>query len=378
MATIATSPALPVPGRAVKVTFTLQESGANFFRASVTHAPPGSDLRGKLDKSRQRSVPVADGDGGETQPWETKFDRGGRYTFVVQEYTRGASGSRGYQGAPGNAPLETPLGSEYTLTLDIGQRMTQPVGTSVDTATLLLWVWDDKIRVTTLDTHGEVSPAIITAAVPTPKMAAAMESTAVIAAVAALATASGVLVSSARGDPSAIVADMVTNINAHQVIALGIHALGDGTNLIPAQYASTMAPADLPTFVNLTLRYLRQHRNNDDGNGPGSEVYHDPNLSSPKADFQFSPIIDAVAGLADAYAALAEIWRCHEGHRPMANEWHGNPTMPVAPFNLAALPLILQVHLRVFEVLASFSSAVPATQTAGAMLLIEGAGFAEG
>jgi hypothetical protein len=203
-----------------------------------------------------------------------------------------------------------------------------------------------------------------------------MESTAVIAAVDAIA---GVTVSSAIGDIDAIVSDIVTNHNAHNNIAGGIHNDADTDNQIPVFYASTMAPKDLPTFVNVALQYQRRHRTNDDGSGtPGAGEYHDPTGSSAKADFANIPIIDQVAGLAEAYAALAEIWRCHEGHRVTPSEWHGTPSAPVSSFALATLPPILQVHLRVFEVLASFSSAAVPTQIPGAQLLIEQCGGVEG
>lgn len=381
MTTLSSLPPLIVPKRKVKVIVTITGTGANSARLWIVNAPPGSEHRANLDQSRQRRIKVfeAKSGGGVNDPWETSFDVGGPYTFVVQEYTRGASGhGGGYQFDPDAAPEETPVGDEETLTLHIGQRFTFPVGTGADTATLLTWVWNDKIRITTLEHHGEASPDIIE---PTdsPKIRAALESTAVRTAVAALSSASGLSCDTALGNPSTIVSDMVTNHNGHTVLAVGIHNNGDGDNLIPPFYASTMAPKDLPTFVNLVLQYQRRHRLNDDGTGvPGAGDYHNPTGSLAKADFANVPIIDAVGSLAEAYAALAEIYRCHEGHRVIPSEWHGNPSGAFGTFALATLPPVLLVHLRVFEVLASFASTVPDTQTPGAMLMIERAGGLEG
>lgn len=375
MATLSTLPALVVPNRKAQFQFELDESATNFVRVWVTNAPPGSELREKLDKARANRIEVFISESPTDHTWETQFDRGGRYTFAAQEYIRGATGSAGYQGAPGAAPLETKVGSEYTITLDIGQRLTSPVGTGEDRATLVLWLWGNDIEETTVEHHGERSPDII-AESPSPHMKAAMDATAVRSAVAALG---GISATTALGDVDAIVSDIVTQHNAHINIAIVLHYTADTANALPVQYASTMAPKDLPVFVNLALQYQRRHRINDDGSGEyGAGEYHNPTGAAFKADFANVPIIDTVSGLPDAYAALAEIWRCHEGHRPFPNEWHGTPTGPVSSFALATLPLLLQVHLRVFEVLSSFSSTAVPTQVPGAQLLIEGAGFVEG
>lgn len=381
MATLTTAPERAASGRKVSVALGIDETGANFARVWVTAAPAGSELRKKIDDSRQSRVEVFSGDANSI--WENTFDRGGRYTFQVQEYTRGrASYGGGYQYAPDTNPLETPVGTEYTVTVDIGQRMTCPVGAGGDTATLLFWVWGTTIRESTVALHGEASPTII-ADSPTPKMAAAMESTAVRAAVTALKNTA---VSTALGDISSIVADMVTKLNLHHGIAAGTHALGGGDDTkIPVQYASTMAPKDLPTFVNVALQMLKRHRTNDagDGTGPGGALYHEPG-GDPKADFVSMPIIDAVAGLSDAYAALAEIYRSHQTHLPPSaadpGEYHELPTGPYteSDFELNALPKLLQVHYEVFSVLAAIDPAVPPTQTEGATLLISQAGFSEG
>jgi hypothetical protein len=379
VASITSLPELVVPKREAKLIFAPVDSAANFVRVWIVGAPPGSGYRAQLDKSRERRLNVFESKSPTDHTWEVTFDVGGRYTFAVQEYARGQSGSQGYQGAPGTEPLETKLGDEETLTFDAGQRITMPVGTGADTASLLVWVWADNIRTTTLELHGEASPDIVTAT-PSSKMRAAMESTAVRAAVAALVDE---VVATAIGNIDAIVADIVENHNGHTVLASGLHLTGDAVNLIPESYASAMAPKELPGFVNIALRAMRQHRLNigDSGSGETGEIdsgeQHRPG-SVFVADFAHVPIIDAVASLDQAYAALAELWRCHEGHYPFPSAWHGVPSGSVDPFGLDALPPLLEVHLQVFEVLASFSSPAVATQVPGAQLLIEQAGGVEG
>lgn len=387
MAALSSSPTRIAPNREAKLFVALNQAGANWARLWITNAPPGSEYRGKLDKSRERRIPVFESDGGPKNPWTVTFDKGGRYSFVAQEYTRGATGSAGYERAPGVAPQEAKVGSEYSLTLDVGQRLTFPVGTGADTATLVLWVWADTIQPTTIETYGENSPDI-TAPTPTEKMRLAMESDAVRSAVAALVTPAPMAASTAIGNITAIVADMVAKINLHHGLASGLHPLGGGDDTkIPVQYASTMSPKDLATFVNVALQMLRRHRQNDGGNGPGSAIYHDPPSSAPKADFLSMPIIDAVAGLADAYPALAEIYRSHRNHQPhypsindYPGEYHGGSTgiYTSTDYDMTTLPPLLLVHLAVFEVLASFNSTVPPTQTSGATLLIEQAGGVDG
>src|SRR6185369_12938032 len=158
MTSVATTPTYPIPGRETRVIFTIS---ANFVRVWCTVAPEGSELANKLKLTTQNRVLVYQGDGGQHNPWRFNADKGGKYTLVTQEYTRGTAYGGGYQGDPNGVESETKSGSETTLSLFIGQRMTSTIGIAPDSATLVLWVWDGNIRPTTLATQGENSPAIV-------------------------------------------------------------------------------------------------------------------------------------------------------------------------------------------------------------------------
>src|SRR5262245_53582646 len=152
MPTLTTSPTFAPPKGEVQVRFALSEPSANFVRVWVTEAPPGSELKTKLDKATQNRFAVYTGDGGDANPWKQTFDLGGKYTLVAQEYVRGAQPyGGGYQGSPDGNPSETKVGSESTLELFIGQRLTSVIQAGEHQVTLALWVWDSKIQQTTLN-----------------------------------------------------------------------------------------------------------------------------------------------------------------------------------------------------------------------------------
>src|SRR5690606_24187246 len=142
----------------------------------------GSDLQNQLDTKAATRIPVLEGDTG--RPHVFQPDRGGVFTFVVQELTKGANTyGGGYQGAPGTHRSETIIG-ESTVTITVGQRLTCRVGRPGDQARLAVHVWGDSIRPTTVQTHGEKTPAITDAN--SARARTAIETTTVRAALEAL------------------------------------------------------------------------------------------------------------------------------------------------------------------------------------------------
>jgi hypothetical protein len=374
MPTLSTLPTYPIADREARVSFMLTESGSNYARVWVTKAPAGSKLAGEiLESSRSRFV-VYQGDGGENQPWRFTPDKGGRYSFVAQEYTKGSAFGGGYEGDPLGAPTETKVGGETTLTLNVGEKLTQPIGVSPDNATLVFWVWADTIRKTTLQQHDEASPRI-DADSPTPRTKAAIESTDVQGALAALAD---VAATTAMGNIATIASEMVTDLNAHNALGSTVHNAADTANVIPKELGSAPTPRTLPDFVNEALFKMRRHRLNDHGGdagsgtppGVGSAAYHQL-AGNGKADLVNMPLYASVGNLAEAYAALADIWRAHEGHR-VNTAVHGSAD---AANTLAVLPPLLQVHLHYLMALASLSPTAPDTWQSGVTALVSGAGF---
>ncbi len=359
------------PGRETQVIFTLTESATNFIRVWVTAAPPGSKLRKELDESTHNRFLVHQGDGGSDTPWRNIFDIGGKYTFVAQEYTRGTAYGGGYQGSLAGAPSETKVGTESTLSLFIGQRMTSEISTGEDRATVVVWAWDETIRETSLAVHGEESPAIQNDT-PTPRALAAMESAAVTTALLALRNQS---VATAVGSASSILLDIVSKWNAHVADATS-HEDADSDNEIPLGLGSGVSPVNLKDSLSEILPLIRQHYLNDAvkggvTNGRDSGNYH--NVGTKKNDNVNMPLVQAFGGLSDSYWALADLWRSYEAHR-VSTSVHD---VADSTNSLSALPLLLQVGLQFFTVLASTSPTVPPTQSSGAITLMSGAGFSE-
>lgn len=371
MPSLTTLPTYSPPARETQVIFTLTGSGANFVRVWVTIAPPDSELRAKLDESTQSRFEVHTGPGGNDVPWKFKFDKGGKYTLVCQEYTLGANASGGgYQDSPASAPSETKVGAEVTLSLFIGQRMTAEIGANGDTATLVLWVWDQTIRATSLGVHGEVTPALQNDN-PTPRARAAMESATVVAALAGLADVSA---TTAVGNFDDVVDQFIGNFNAHRTQA-GVHDANDTANVIPAGLAMIASAESLKDVLAEILPKVRYHYTNDVvllgvSNGRDSGGFH--NVGGKRNDNANLPIIGG-AGTADAYFALAELYRSYEAHR-VSTLYHDTAD---TVNDLAALPPLLALASLFFGVLASTSPAVPPAQSTGAFKLITNASFAE-
>ncbi len=377
MATLTTVPTYPPPNRDTSVTITLQESGANYVKIWVTAAPPGSELRKKIDgtKDPRNRYEVYKGDGGVNSPWRFRFDKGGKYTFAIQEYTRGASTfGGGYQDDPDGAPSETKVGSEYTPSLHIGQRMTLPIAVGNDSLTLVFWIWAANIRATSIAVHGEESPALQNAS-PTARAQAAQESAAVISALAALVGGDD---SAAFGTPSAIIGNgsggLIKEYNDHRTQA-GVHDANDSNNVVPAGLASAASAKNLADAVNELLRFIRQHYTNDiveagTDAGRDTAAYHD--VSGKKNDNVNMPLFQGVSER-DAYIALADI------HRSLAAHFASTAVHDTADATntLTALPTVLALASAIFAVWASPTPAVPATQSTLAMAAIAKAGAEE-
>ncbi len=372
MPTLTTTPAYAPPGRNIEVHWTLAESGADFLRVWLVDAPAGSRLKAQLAEGVASRLVVFTSEEGLT--WSTgDFDVGGNYVFVTQEYTRGASAHGGdYEGDPNAAPSETKLGAETTVTLNIGQRMTQRLGFGRDTATLVLYVWGDTIRETRLSEHGEVSPAIVRPS--TPRATTAATDTNVLTAVAAL---KGVAADTAIGSLGTIIGDIVSKFNAHRTEAT-IHQTDDDDNVIPVVYSATPTPQNFPQIVSTILRFLDQHMRNDAGGvdgdaGTNSAVYHD--VGGAKVDWTNLPLFKNAGTVEECYAALADIWRAYTAHAASTSV-HDAADAGNVLTNINGT--ILNVHRYFLDSLAKSSPTVPQTRPSAAVKLATKAGFSEG
>jgi hypothetical protein len=372
MALLSTIPEYPPPGIETTLVVSLN-FGGNFARLWVTAAPEGSELRAKLDAAKQTigvtpRVEFKESEG-TLDPIRYRFDKGGAYTFAIQEYTRGTSYGGGYQYAVDAAPSETKEGSENSVTVYIGQRMTTRLGTPQDSATLVLWVWNANIRPTTVAVHGEATPAVQNPL--TKRALIASRDSDVTTAVAAL---SGAAVSTAIGSLVTVFKSVVAVHNQHVNVTAG--SVHTETNLFaraPSMYAT--ATKCTPEGVSALIRAQRLHYSNDENDatgsgasGPGSSAAH------TAADSQNLPLLSG-ASEDDMVAAVSDCWRCHEAHRVTLSSVHGGTgdTTNVA----TALPPLMTVHRYFFASLASQSPSTPAGSSSGATLLTQLAGFKE-
>jgi hypothetical protein len=369
--TLVTLPAYAPPERETQVIFTLTESGSNFVRVWVTVAPPGSELRAKLEETTQSRFEIYKGDGGSNSPLRRKFDKGGKYTLVAQEYVRGASDyGGGYEKSPDGAPSETKVGAEVTISLYIGQRMTSEIGANGDSATLVCWVWNGTIRPTSVGVHGEVTPALLNDS-PTAKARAAMESTTVTSLVDALANLS---VDDATSGHDSHIDDFILNWNAHLADAT-VHQDADTENVIPSGLRTVGSGPAVKEAVSEILLRMRNHLLNDASlgqvvTGRDSGDYH--NVSGKTNDNVNLPIVSG-ANEADAMWAVAEIHRCYEAHRVLATV-HDTPDITNAA---GALSPLLKIASAFNAVLASTTPSPPPAQSSGAMKLIALVRFSE-
>lgn len=369
MAVLSTIPEYPGPGREVQI-ITLPNFGGNFVRLWVTSAPEGSELAAQLKAAAQSTTAAPRVEWktvktGTTTPIRYTFDKGGAYTFAVQEYELGSTFGGGYQYAEDTAQTETKTGNEQTLTIYVGQRMTCKVGAGADTAKLVLWVWHGHIRPTTIGTHGEASPAITEASSKRAVIAAVDPD--VLTAVAALANSS---VITALGTPVDEFKSVVGVFNQHVNTVGSVHAETNNLAKCPQMYASaTKLTVEGVAALNRALRlHLANDENDPAGDiGPGSSTAH------TAADTANVPIVTG-ASEDDLVAAVSDLWRCYETHRVTLSSVHGAAD---SANDASALPPLMTVHRYFFAALASTSPSSPPGQSSGATLLAQSAGFKE-
>ncbi len=361
MPTLTPEPLYPAPNRPLSVRFALEDADATYVRVWCTDAPAGSKLKADLTKSQQSRLQVYEGDGG-TAWTNGTFDRGGAYRFVAQEYQLLAENYGGsYEGDPDAAPSQTKVGAEASLVLYVGQRMTCPLGFGQDKATLVLWVWDDTIRATTVNAQGELTPTIVGSQTPRATSAAATPDV-----IDALADMDGVTASSASGPLSSSLNDIIDKFGTH-LTQSGVHNTGDTDNAISDAFSGNPTPQTLPRVVSELLSKVRRHFANDNGGGTNSDTYHSA------VDWTNMPLFTSGGSLAESYAAIADLWRAYEEHR-VSEDVHADPDTANA---LGPLPKILVVHREFLRALAALSPIVPATQSVAAATLMQQAGFTE-
>lgn len=373
MATFTIRPEYPIPNRQSSIIISPSVSGTNFYRVWATVAPTNSDIDQKIKNTidPRNRVEVYSDSGGEDFPFKNVFDKGGKYTFVVQEYIKGSGYGGAYQGDPAGSDSEVKNGSEYTLYVYVGQRLTQMIGPPENRATINVWVWNDTIRGTYLSIHGEDTPSISASPI-TDRIKSAIESTAVKSALLSLI---GQTASVALGDVQTLVTQYYSKWLAH-LSSSSFHIAADVANPLESSLQTAYSSSSLKEFVSAAISYQNKHFNNDNSLditatppvGPGKGPYH------ATADRPNASLYRSVSTLDEAYGGLADLYRCYESHRVASGSVH------VSPDNTNTLPAmspLMNVHKEYLNIIASSNPTPPLAQSTGAQVLISGAGFKE-
>lgn len=360
--TITQTPAYPKAGTPVRCV--VATTAGNWVRVWVVDAPPTSEWRARLDEQGGRVELAAIGAG---EAFSFADQAPGRYVLAAQAYTQaGRASGGGYAGSPAGHTTETKEGTEEALYLDYGTRLTTRVGVPPDTATLVVWVWGDTIRPTSMAQHGEVSPAIINAA--TARAAVAAVASGTTAARAALHNAT---VEAAHGDPAARLEALVDDFGEH-IASETFHATSDADNVVSPGFSGGDGAEFLIRGVTELAVKLSRHIRNDSGGGTGTAAYHDPDDDSlPDTDWANVPTAVSAGDLPSALSLLASIESALRAHR--VSDVHNELDEPAA-LDVTGLGLL---RYRFTEAARQDAPDAPDTVGPGAALLIHGEGFAE-
>lgn len=359
MTTVSTAPTRAVATKRTRVRFALTESGANYVRVWCTGAPEGSKLAERIKKLGYASgtprTLVFEGDGGSDHPWFYTFDKGGLYTLKAQEYTKGNAWGGGYLNDPRGAPTETKVGSEATLTVIIGERLTHQLGHGPDQATLVVWVWNDTIHETSVPQgHPERSPAIVS---PTGGRAqAAAGATGVRSALSTFGGSGGSAIGNLL-DGSSLLSFFVqlqATFDFH-LTAAGRHNVDDTDNTVTTELSANVSPEGLPQALALLARRIYRHLTNDNGTGPGTSAYHRVS-SNDRIDWLNVPIMMSCTPetTPNMIGDLARVLYEHAGGSGApAVAIHGNNTTTSQLPTVGSADRLVGLHKAFFTALAS-------------------------
>lgn len=389
MPTLSTRPTYAVPKRQTSVIFALSDGASNFVRVWCSVAPRDSELDARIAKKKGAGtatrVLVYEGNAGVSDPWRHVFDKGGAYTLIAQEYTKGNAWGGGYEGDPRGVPSETKRGGEVTLALYIAQRMTMSLGIGDDTAKLVIYVHNQTVIQTIQGPHDETTPSIIEPSSDRARTAALADS--LMGPSGEVRDLVGENVSALASNANyqfglkGVLEDFATRWNLHLANGGGGGTYHDnvdtfnviGEAIVPP-FPVEMSPEQAAKACSDILRLVRRHMLNDNGGGPGSGNFHgDP-------DPQNLPIVDGARDLDDAFVAGGDLRRAYEAHRLMAGNVH-SPTDTVnvlAVFGGVNSMLLIAIHQKFMAELAKSVPTAPPGQSFGAAYLAQQSGMVEG
>lgn len=373
MTALATTPTYVIPARPALVVFSFA-SIANYVRVWCTVAPEGSELANRIAANKLNRALVYQDEGGPKHPWRYTFDKGGKYTFLVQEYEKGNHWGGGYEGDPRGAPTETKLGAEVALTLYVAQRLTQELGAGPDKATLVTYAHNDRIVETTVATHGEKTPAIVN---PTSDRAKTASATAAVT--SAAATLIGSTSSTLFGSIGTTVDDFIAKFAAHAGDA-AYHETADSQTDLSQDYAGSTSLGGIAKALNKVRARLGQHMVNSKENAPANPEYALPGgidihvQGNEYFDLKNTllPVTADENNPATIYQAMGDFFRAYEAHRVASMHDAADNTNV-----LTTIGYVPELHRQFMTSLAAISPTAQPGQSSVAALLIGTGGFKE-
>ena len=351
--TITTKPAYPVPGR-VRVTF-VPSSTVNYVRIWSTVAPEGSEYRERLDASSTvaSAARALVYEHYTKEIWQPFLTVGGRYTFKIQEYTRDTD-EGAFELDPRGAPQETKVGAEQTLTLYIGELITQKITTRDldDSIEFVFYVFDDTIRETSLQVHGVKSPGYRRST--SERLRLASQNTSVVAKMDLL---TGSTVTSAIGNLAPLIQELRTELNTHMLNSGSYHTPADTENA--AKVLGTPVNSTLQGAIFLGTLEIQAAFINHVSNVP--DQTHETASGVKNSDYDSLPFMKPPRSVADCTAALADLARCAARHYVTTAVHRGNTD--ATPALTATLGLLGDVHKAFFESIQLTASAPPPAQS---------------
>jgi hypothetical protein len=363
-----TDPIYALPGNTVRIT-PVVTGAANFVRVWLTDAPVGSLLKTRQAATGTRINPVSNDPAGNGfdagKQIRLSLDKGGVYTFVVQEYTKGATTyGGGYASSPDSFQSETKVGTEQTVQVHIGERVEHKLGSPArGTGKLVIHVWNDTVRQTLQSIHGLDSPAIEDCST---QLALSAASDATVKSVLASMIDVGI------DDVSDGLADLVSAFQSVPTKHFnnnpgGYHGISDTDN--DSELEDMPRAADtadgLIRAAQVVHKRLSLHLSNG---GDGSRHFH----SAPDWANRF--IAEVPGDSNGAVAALADAWRVYENHRVDAVVHVVADTSNVLLVSSPTNWQLLKLHKAFFAAMNALSPAAAGGTQAGVVKL-SGLGF---
>ncbi|HEY3494755.1 MAG TPA: hypothetical protein VGK73_08725 [Polyangiaceae bacterium] len=360
MATLVPAPEYPIPGQDVAISFTGLDADTNQLQVNATMAPIGSELRKRIDAARGEVVDVYSGS--TTDPWRFKPDKGGVYTFELLEFQVQPSSGALFAGDPAGAPRPA-LQAKTTVLLYVGERLSLKMGEAPNQLDLVVFVWNNTVRATSVPVHGVATPALEN---PTsPAAASAKYDATLLLLVEAMG---GTTTSSILGTFATDFANLKTSWNAHLADATA-HNNADTLRTIGSGWSAATTKG-APAAINELRRLMVAHM--------GSLTIPAANPVDPPV-----PIHDAIDGTtvfqsagcqegrASQYFALADAVVRLAEHKAIGAPVHNSADAAAAP----TIGPLTTIMARYITALRLTSPTLPPARNPGAATLEQFGGF---